>query len=65
MSDIEEKAMTFSKRFTFDDISLINLIEASMGSNIVKEEASNRNAILAHNKEKDTYYFKELPRIKK
>lgn len=64
MSDIEEKAMAFSKRFTFDDISLINLIEAAKGSNIVKEEASNRNAILAQSKEKGTYHFKELPRIK-
>jgi len=64
MSDIEEKAMAFSKRFTFDDISLINLIEAAKGSNIVKEEASNRSAILAQTKGKDTYHFKELPRIK-
>ncbi len=64
MSDIEEKAMMFSKRFTFDDISLINLIEASMGSNIVKEEASGRNAILEQTKGKDTYHFKELSKIK-
>lgn len=64
MSDIEEKAIAFSKRFTFDDISLINLIEAAKGSNIVREEASNRNAILAQSKEKGTYHFKEIPRIK-
>ena len=64
MSDIEEKAIAFSKRFTFDDISLINLIEAAKGSNIVKEEASNRNAIIAQSKEKGTYHFKEMPRIK-
>lgn len=64
MSDIEEKAIAFSKRFTFDDISLINLIEAAKGSNIVKEEASYRNAILAQSKEKGTYHFKEMPRIK-
>lgn len=64
MSDIEEKAIAFSKRFTFDDISLINLIEAAKGSNIVREEASDRNAILAQSKEKGTYHFKEMPRIK-
>ena len=64
MSDIEGKAMTFSKRFTFDDISLINLIEASMGSNIIKEADNSIKAVLEQTKGKDTYHLKELPRIK-
>lgn len=64
MSDIENAALRQSKRFTFDDISLINLIEASKGSNIVKEENRNRKARLEQTKGKDTYHFKEFEKPK-
>jgi len=64
-SDLEEIANKLNKRFTFDEASLIHLIEASKGSNIQLEEdrlrmsPRNRRQIL---KQRDdcTYYLSEI-----
>ena len=61
-SKLEEKADKLNKRFTFDEASLIHLIEASKGSNIQLEEdiqrrsKRNKRQILRQ-KEDGTYYL--------
>ena len=63
-SYLEEKADELNKRFTFDEASLIHLIEASKGSNIQLEEDSqrrssrNRRQILRQ-RDDGTYYLYE------
>ena len=60
--DLEEIANKLNKRFTFDEASLIHLIEASKGSNIITEEdflrisKSGRRQMLKQ-KDDGTYYL--------
>lgn len=64
-SDLEEIANKLNKRFTFDEASLIHLIEASKGSNIQLEEdrlrisPRNRRQILKQ-RDDGTYYLSEI-----
>ena len=64
-SDLEELANKLNKRFTFDEASLIHLIEASKGSNIQLEEdrlrmsPRNRRQILKQ-RDDGTYYLSEI-----
>lgn len=68
--DLEEIANRLNNRFKFDDEALINLIEASKGTNIQLEEDiirtsdNNKRVILRQGKEGD-YHFTELSPIKK
>lgn len=39
---LKQLSNTLNKRFSFDEISLVHLIEASMGKNIITEEGSKR-----------------------
>ena len=64
-SDLEEIANKLNKRFTFDEASLIHLIEASKSSNIQLEEqiprrsSRNKRQILSQ-REDGTYYLKDI-----
>lgn len=64
-SDLEEIANQLNKRFTFDEASLVHLIEASKGSNIQLEEdrqrksSRNRRQILRQ-RDDGTYYLSEI-----
>lgn len=63
-SDLEEIANKLNKRFTFDEASLIHLIEASKGSNIQLEEGIKRYSNkgkrqILKQKEDGTYYLTE------
>lgn len=63
-SDLEELANKLNKRFTFDEASLIHLIEASKGSNIQLEEGTKRYSNkgkrqILKQKEDGTYYLTE------
>ena len=64
-SDLEEIANKLNKRFTFDNASLIHLIEASKSSNIQLEEykqrrsSKNKRQILRQ-KADGTYYLAEI-----
>ena len=63
-SDLEELANKLNKRFTFDEASLIHLIEASKGSNIQLEEgtkrySNKRKRQILKQKEDGTYYLTE------
>lgn len=64
-SDLEAIANKLNKRFTFDEASLIHLIEASKGSNIQLEEdrlrisPRNRRQILKQ-RDDGTYYLSEI-----
>ena len=61
-SDLEKIANNLNKRFTFDEASLVHLIEASKGSNIQLEEdmqrrsSRNKRQILRQ-REDGTYYL--------
>lgn len=64
-SDLEEIANKLNKRFTFDEASLIHLIEASKGSNIQLEEdrlrISPRNIRqILKQRDDGTYYLSEI-----
>lgn len=64
-SDIEEIANKLNKRFTFDEASLIHLIEASKGSNIQLEEDFQRRFSrdkrqILRQRENGTYYLSEI-----
>lgn len=64
-SDLEKIANNLNKRFTFDEASLVHLIEASKGSNIQLEEdmqrrsSRNKRQILRQ-REDGTYYLSEI-----
>ena len=63
-SDLEEIANKLNKRFTFDDASLIHLIEASKSSNIQSEEGKQRRSSrnkrqILRQKADGTYYLAE------
>ena len=64
-SDLEEIANKLNKRFTFDEASLVHLIEASKGSNIQLEEdfqrrsSRNKRQILRQ-RDDGTYYLSEI-----
>jgi len=64
-SDLEEIANKLNKRFTFDEASLIHLIEASKASNIQLEEdfqrrsSRNKRQILKQ-REDGTYYLSDI-----
>lgn len=63
-SDLEEISNKLNKRFTFDEASLIHLIEASKGSNIQLEEGIKRYSNkgkrqILKQKEDGTYYLSE------
>ncbi len=64
-SDLEEIANKLNKRFTFDDASLIHLIEASKSSNIQSEEGKQRRSSknkrqILRQKADGTYYLAEI-----
>lgn len=60
-SDIYENikiiADKLSKRFSFDEIELINLIEASSGNNIITEDSTKRKENKVLRKNEDMYEF--------
>ena len=64
-SDLEDISNRLNKRFTFDEASLVHLIEASKGSNIQLEEdmqrrsSRNKRQILRQ-REDGTYYLSEI-----
>ena len=64
-SDLEKIANSLNKRFTFDEASLVHLIEASKGSNIQLEEgfkrksSKNKRQILRQRND-GTYYLSEI-----
>lgn len=61
-ANIKLLAERLNKRFSFDEVALINLIEASSGSNIILEEGSSRrhdNKIVASNN--GSYDYKTSP----
>lgn len=64
-ADLEKMANRLNKRFTFEEASLVHLIEASKGSNIQLEEdfqrrsSKNKRQILRQ-REDGTYYLSEI-----